>query len=218
MAISADIRLDIYNGALLRLASRKLATLSEARESRRVLDQYWGAQNKIVSYALERGDWNFALRSRQIEAETSVEAEWGWQHAFAKPTDVRRLSALSGDERMKSPLTADGYSDERGYWLSDTDPLYVRYVSDDTLYGFNSGVWTEGFIDYLEARLAWLSCNRITNDKGLKQMLEGEMKTALSNAKSVDAMGEGIKFLPTGSWARSRSAGSRTKDRSTSLP
>ena len=100
MAISADIKLDIYNGALLRLASRKLASLTEGRESRRVLDQYWGAQNKIVSYALERGDWNFALRARKLEADTAVEPQWGWTYAYEKPTDFRRLSALSGDERL----------------------------------------------------------------------------------------------------------------------
>jgi len=219
MAISADIKLDIYNGALLRLAARKLASVSENRESRRVLDQYWGAQAKLVSYALERGDWNFALRSRELEPETAVEPQFGWTYAYEKPLDFRRLSSLSGDERFQSPLTYNGYADEGGYWLSDASPLYVRYVSDDTDFGFNSGVWTEGFIDYLEVRLAWLSCNRITNDTNLKMQLDGDMKKALQNAKSVDAMDEGVKFLPRGQWARSRSSRmGYNKDRSNSLP
>lgn len=219
MAISGDIKLDIYNGALLRLSSRKLSSLSEAREPRRVLDHFWGSQNKLVSYALERGDWNFALRARQLEADTAIEPEFGWEYAYAKPSDFRRLSSLSADERFNDALTAQGYADEAGYWLTDVEPLNVRYVSDDADYGFNSGVWTEGFRDYLEVRLAWLSCQRITNDDGLKGALGHDMKKALAAAKSVDAMEEGTKFLPAGSWSNARSGRwGRTREKSRSLP
>jgi len=219
MAISGDIKLGIYNGALARLGSRQLANLSEGRESRRVLDQFWGGQNQLVSYALERGDWNFALRARLLEADTAVEPVWGWAYAYAKPDDFRRLSALSADERLQNSLTAEGYADEGGYWVTDVTPLYVRYVSDDADYGFNSGKWTQGFIDFMEVRLAHLSCNRLTGDKSLLNQLIAEEKKSLANAKSVDAMDEGVKFLPQGSWSRARSGRSgRNRDRSTSLP
>lgn len=219
MAISADKKLDIYNGALLRIGSRKLKNLSEDREPRRVLDHFWGGSNQLVAYALERGDWNFAIRASQLEAETSVTPEFGWSFAYIKPDDFRRLSSLASDERFQNPLTYESYADEAGYWLSDNDPLYLRYVSDGNDFGFNSGIWTEGFIDFLEVRLARLACNRLSNDKGLLQGLVAEEKKALTNAKSVDALDEGVKFLPHGTWSGARSGRwGRRGDRSTSLP
>jgi hypothetical protein len=218
MAISADAKLARYNGALFRLGLRALANLSEAREPRRVLDGFWGAQNDLVSYALERGDWNFAIRARQLESDTAVEPAWGWGYAYSKPEDFRRLSKIASDDRLQNRLTAREYADEAGYWLCDLTELFVAYVSDDTDYGFNSGIWPKGFTDYLETRLAFLACNRLTNDKQLRREMEAEMNTALKNAKSVDAMAEGVKFLPKGGWASSRSQRmDRSRDRSRSL-
>ena len=60
MPITDDIKLDIYNDALIVLGSRRLLTLSEDRKPRHVLDDVWGTDNKIVIRALERADWNFA--------------------------------------------------------------------------------------------------------------------------------------------------------------
>jgi hypothetical protein len=38
-------------------------------------------------------------------------------------------SGVFQDEFMRTPLT--DYADEAGYWFSDYDTIYVRYVSDD---------------------------------------------------------------------------------------
>ena len=51
MAITNSDRLDVYNGALRRLGSRRLASLTENREPRRVLDDIWN-NGALVNYAL----------------------------------------------------------------------------------------------------------------------------------------------------------------------
>ena len=219
MAISNDLKLEIFNGALIRMGERSLSALTENREPARILEHFWGAQNKIVSYCLERGDWNFANRAVELEAELGIEPAWGWTKAYAKPDDFLRLSTLSADERFGDAMTAQQFSDEAGYWWTDVDPLYVRYVSNDADYGFDSGKWTEGFKDFIETRLAFLAMYRITNDKALRDRIENDWKEAMRQAKSLDSMNEGVKFPPQGSWANARQGRySRNRDRSRSIP
>lgn len=206
MAITGTDQLDIYNRALTRLGSRVLASLTENREPRRVMDTHWG-NGAIVTYALERGDWNFALRSVQGAYNPSITPEFGYTYVFDKPDDFVRLSALSASENLKPPLTDGQYSDEGGYWLAYDDILYVRYVSNNASFGFNSSRWTETFREYLAARLAWLGSARLNNNNTTRQLAERDMKEALKTAKSADAMQDGVKFLPRGGWASSRSRG-----------
>lgn len=203
MAISNTDQLGVYNGALRRLGSRKIASLTENREPRRVLDDIW-ANGGAVKYALERGEWNFALRAVQGAYDAGITTEFGFQHAFAKPDDFRRLAALSANEYFRPPLTNEEYVDEAGYWLADHEVIYIRYVSSGGAYGFDSSRWTEAFTEYLSAYLAHEACERITNSDQKKQLLEREMMKCLSTAKAVDGMQEGVKFLPSGSWSRSR--------------
>ena len=137
MAISNTDRLDVYNGALRRLGSRRLASLTENREPRRVLDDIWN-NGALVNYALERGEWNFALRSVQGAYNAGITPGFGFRCAFDKPDDFRRLAGLSADEYFRRPLTAEEYTDEGGYWLSDNDTIFIRYVSSHDNYGYDS--------------------------------------------------------------------------------
>lgn len=212
MAISNDAKLAIYNKALSEhLGERTLSSLSEAREPRRVLDVHWGSANELVAYALERGDWNFAMRAVSSTYDSGVVPTFGFQRAHTKPSDIRRLNSLSSDEYFNHPLTHGEFVDEAGYWYTDLDTMYVRYISDDTNYGFSSDRWTEGFKEYLSAELAVRSAERITNSRVKKADMMVVAQKVLANAKSVDAMQEGVKFPPHGSWASSR--GGRRRDR-----
>lgn len=212
MAISNTDQLSIYNGALRRLGSRKISSLTENREPRRVLDDIW-ANGDAVKCALERGEWNFALRSVLGAYDPGITTEFGFRYAFAKPDDFCRLAALSASEYFKPPLTNDQYVDEAGYWLTDHETIYIRYVSSGGSYGFDSSRWTEAFTDYLSAYMANEACERITNSAQKKAMLEKEMKDCLGVAKAVDGMQEGVKFFPSGSWSSAR-GGSVRRERS----
>ena len=207
MAITSETKLAIYNGALRRLGSRPLASLAENRGPRRVLDGIWGAADNVVKLALEKGEWNFAIKTVQGVYSESVEPPFGLSRAYDKPDDLRRLVTLCPDEYMRNPLIDGQYSDEAGYWFTDSQELFIRYVSDATDYGLNSGAWTESFKDYLECDLAWKACETLTNSTGKRDRIERDRMNALKGAKSLDAMGEGVKFPPRGSWASSRGRG-----------
>lgn len=204
MAISDDVKLYCYNQALRILKSRKLSSLTESRESRRELDGVWGSADEGVITCLEHADWNFATRSSKLEHDPGMETSFGFTYVFQKPDDVARLTALSGDERFSLSLTSRQYSDEGGYWLSDTTPLYVRYVSSHTDYGRNSGLWTEAFKQYVGGYLADEACARITGSNTLRREARFVMTDKMKHAKSRDAMDEGTKYPPAGNWVRSR--------------
>lgn len=210
MPVQTATKLALYNGALRRLGSRELASLTEAREPRRVLDGVWGAANEIVLRALEAGDWNFAIRAVMGTASASVEPPFGLAYAFEKPSDLRRLLTLCSDEAFSTPLTDREYVDEADYWFSDLDTIYVRYISDDGAYGLNDAGWSEAFKDYLECDLAARACERITNSGAKRDLLERDRARALKTAKANDAMAEGVKFPPRGSWALAR-GGARSR-------
>ncbi len=207
MAITSDDKLKIYNGALRRLGSRQLLSLTENRHPRRVLDQAWGSADDAVKAALEKGEWNFAIRSVEIEYSPSIEPSFGHNRAYPKPDDFRRLAALCSDGYFQNSLTDEEYTDEAGYWFCSQDVLFIRYVSDHNDFGLNSAGWTEAFRDYLETAIAWEICETITNSTSKRDRLDRDMRMALTSAKSVDSMNDGVKFLPSGSWSRSRVGG-----------
>lgn len=204
MAISADLKLRVYNDALRILQSRKLSSLTESREPRRVLDDIWGSDDRVVLRALERADWNFATRSVEAGYSTSVTPAFGHTRAFSKPTDLVRLTAISPDPMFGTSLMAHEYADEGGYWLCGFDVLYVKYVSKGDDYGLDGSKWSQAFVDYIAATLAADGADRITNSSGMVQKCLYLQRDALKRAKSRDAMDEGVKLLPSGSWSRSR--------------
>lgn len=203
-------KLSLYNGALRLLGERSLLNLSEARESRRVLDDIW--DGGAIDYCLEEGFWNFAMRTIKLEYSPSVEPPFGYRYAFDKPTDWIRTNALCSDEFFNSPLTQ--YVDEAGFWFCDLDTIYVRYVSDDNAYGYDLSIWPQTFVRFVESYLAEQICERLTQNS---TKLDGLMKLTrkrVIDARSKDAMNEPAKFMPRGTWTKARMGGrSRRYDR-----
>lgn len=200
-------KLSIYNNALLYLDERKLASLAENREPRRALDDAW---DSAVYFCLEQGFWNFAMRVVQMDSSASVDPAFGYDYAFAKPSDVIRLYRLSSEENITEALNE--FNDEAGYWYADIDPMWAKYVSSDTAYGRDLSLWPETFADYVATRLAARTCGRITGSDSRMELLLKLEKRAKKDALSKDAMNEGIITPPAGTWVRAR-LGDRSRGR-----
>jgi hypothetical protein len=200
MAVS---RLSIYNGALRECQERKLASLSEDREPRRVLDDVWNDGDGLLRFVLRQKQWRFARRTVEIASEASIEPSFGHQYAFVQPSDFVRTCKLCSDERLQVPIT--DYDVEAGYWYCDIDPIYVSYVSDDTDYGGNLSGWPPDFVLYVETHLASQIAGRLTGNKTDRNDLLKLAKIRLNEATSADAMEGPTVFPPTGTWVRSRS-------------
>jgi hypothetical protein len=193
-------QLTLYNNALLLIGERSLASLSEAREVRRRLDAVWA--RPAIDDCLQRGQWNFAMRSVEINHSPSVTPSFGYMYAFDRPTDIIRTAELCGDEYFKVPLLA--YQTEGAYYYSDTDPIYVRYVSNDSSYGADLSLWPQNFCRFFEAYLAESIVESVTQDASQWQKIRAILKDSLTQAKSTDSMEGPTEFPPTGSWVRAR--------------
>lgn len=198
-------KLTVYNGALRECGERKLSSLTENREPRRVLDSVW--DNDFIRQCLSEALWNHAMRTVELTYSPSLSPEFGYRYAFDKPTDWLRTASVCSDDRFTAPLLQ--YNDEAGYWFADLETIYVRYVSDDPEYGADLSLWPAKFTEYVETKLAAKSAKRITGSDSEAARIDKLAKDKLKGARSVDAMNEPTKFAPEGSWVSSRGGRSR---------
>lgn len=195
-------KLLVYNSALLLCGERALASLTENREPRRLLDNVY--DGGAVKTCLESGFWNFGTRALKIEYDSSVEPDFGFTRGFVKPSDWCRTAVVSFNEYFRPPLKDDQFADEAGYWFSDIDTLYVKFVSDLADYGGDLGNWTESFARYFEAYLASRIAWKLTRDKETVKEIKKELKKLLKGATAKDAQNSGTSVPPEGSWNRAR--------------
>lgn len=193
-------QLSLYNDALLVCGERFLASLTENREPRRLLDQVWSSEG--VKWCLERGQWNFATRTIQIDYDSSIEPGYGYNRAFDKPTDWVNTRAVCSDEFFRSPLTR--YHDEAGYWYSDLDTLFVRYISDDPAYGMNINHWPTTFTDVVAAHFASKIIKKLSNSEEEEARVQALRDKLLKEAKNSSAQAEPTQFPAPGAWSRAR--------------
>ncbi len=202
-------KLDVFNGALLICGERFLASLTEAREPRRLLDHVWDEEDGVKN-CLEAGQWYFAMRTVQIDYDTGIEPDFGYRRAFAKPDDWVLTSALCTDEFFRSPQTR--YADEAGYWYSDVDTLYVRYVSDDETYGRDLNKWPKKFQEFVEAHFASKIIHKIKQSESERESVIKLREQRLREAKNLSLMAEPTKFPARGSWVSARQRGVSRRD------
>jgi len=201
-------KLAIYNGALRALGERRLTSLTENHTSRRELDD---AYDDVVASCLDAGFWNFAMRTVELEASTDVVPEFGLTYAYEKPSDWVRTYKVSANERFDPPL--EDYNDEGAYIFCDVEPLYLRYVSNDTDAGMNLTLWPRSFTAYVEMALAKAVCLNINSSETRNEGIAKDLRRAKANALSHDAMNQAVEYPPTGTWVQSRGMGMRGRSR-----
>lgn len=209
-------RLQLYNDALQLCGEPKLASLTENRRQRYELDQVWDGSSGIggwIDAVLEMGQWQFAERSIEISADPDVDTSFGYANAFGKPTDWISTLGVCSDERFNTPLVQ--YRDSTDYWFADIDPIYVRYVSNDSAYGGDLARWPQSFCAFAAAYGASKIVLALSSDKNKAGMIlqpkTGILAQALSLAKSRAAMTQPTRMPPESGWnaARSGRAGRR---------
>lgn len=201
-------RLSLYNDALLYCGERSLASLTEEREPRRLLDQVWDGGG--VDFCLEQAQWRFAMRTLRVDPDETIEPEFGYANAFTKPSDWILTSAVCEDEYFRVPLNQ--YVDENGVWYADIDPLYVRIVSNDPDFGMNLGGWPETFTQYVALYFASRISTKLSSSAEKWQEINKLMKLGLTTAKNKASMGDPAMFPAKGAWSRARTRGSRRGD------
>ena len=204
-------QLALYNIALASVGERALDSLVENRESRKQLDVIWNAGLGAINYFLEQGLWNHAMRESSSTAGST--GGFNFYYIHNRPTDFVRLSAISENPNFSMPAVR--YEFQASAILSDSTPIYLRYVSDSSTAGNDLTLWPETFTrwagHWLGTQIAPFSIT--TKDRDLRiRELEKRANRLLVDARSKDAQQEPTRFPPLGTWARARS-GRRGGDR-----
>lgn len=195
-------KLTLYNGALRMLGERKLASLTEDRLPRRLLDDAW--DDGAIDYCLGQAEWTFATRTQLLNASTSIDPDFGFQYAFEKGNDWVETIAIATDEYFDNGLAR--YSDEAQIIYCDHDEIYVKFTSNHSSYGGDYSLWSEPFVDYVEAYLA----SQISPTLKQKDFDERKLAMILREAKNKDSKRKAPKILPLGTFANARLRGGRS--------
>lgn len=193
-------RLQLYNAALRLCGEQKLASLTEDRKPRYLLDDVWSDGG--VKACLEKGFWQFATRSVQVDYDTAVTPAFGYNRAFSKASDWVKTAAVCSDEFFSAPLLQ--YADETGYIYASIDTIYVKYVSDGNSYGSDLSIWPEAFSAFAAAYFANEIVYSITGDENKKLVVEKVLESTLREAKNLNASANPQKFAAPGRWSSSR--------------
>jgi len=209
--VAHPTQLILYNGALRLLGQPKLATITEEKEARRILDDAWNDEAR--DFVLEQGNWNFATRTIRIEIDSALTPEFGFNNAFNKPDDWVRTVTIASDEYFLFSMTDREYNDEGDYWFSDIDQMYVKHVSNDAAYGADYALWPRTYLRLNQAYLAREINPRLKQTTKSKEDAEEVYDKALTLARSNDALNEGVKFAPPGGWGTARGGRGGRRDR-----
>lgn len=202
-------KLALYNAVLSEIGDDTIASLTANSGARRVIDTVY---DDVLAECLRDGQWNFALRTVKLDADTGITPAFGYTYVFAKPDDWVRTVGLSASEDFVPPLTR--YMDEAGNILADVDPIYFRFVSDGESYGGDLTAWPADYRRFVELSIAGRVVERITQNASKGEIIRRDLKEAKRKALSRDAMDDaGPRFRPPGSWTTARRGGWSNRDR-----
>jgi hypothetical protein len=194
------------------MKERRLGSLSDDRESRRTLDEFY---NEIVQFGLEQGMWKFAMRSASLTQAGA--GAYGFTYVFNKPTDLVHLFMASGSADFDPPMVYD-YADEGTVLYANSSPLHIRYSSNDASYGGDLSKWPQGFAQYVATELAAWTAYPITGNEKITAMLDQKAKILLANALAMFSLVNEPGILPFNSGARTQVAGDITNLRPDAQP
>ncbi len=195
-------KLQVWKQALVHLQKATINTLTDDVEAVYVFTSAWPG---VVEEAFNAGDWNFAKVSVALSADPLAAATVGWTYAFAYPDDWVRTVTVGNMPDLRHAFR--DYADEGGLLHSNTNPLYLRYISDTFADDDQVEAWPTMFWRYVALKLAYDTCGRLTSGDTLEDKLEKRMEKALRQAKNVDARNENNKVIAPGSWLRARHSG-----------
>lgn len=192
----------IANRALTKLGASRILSLTDDVEAARVINSMWD----IVREAeLRSKNWNFSITRTSLAALLSAPS-WGYDHAYQLPSDCLKVIQV-GEYFPGVSLTDFRSSNEAEYQiegqniLSNLDaPLKIRYVADIT----DTGLWDSLFVEAFASRLAYESCEAITQSNSKKQSAENDYTKAIREAVRADAIENPPEPLPDDTWMMSR--------------
>lgn len=194
----------VYNDALLIMGLDEISSNTDDSNRKTKLDRAKDAG--IVEQLLELTGWQFALTTKKLQYDPSLEPDWGYSRVFAKPTDLQRLDGLFTDEYMRVPLKA--YHEEGDNYYCDWDEFYLGYMSTDFV--VNPAQWPDFFRALVASRMAHDAAPSLKNEGSDLANAIRVYDDRESRARSNDAMQSPPRTIYPGRWRSRRYTRRRT--------
>lgn len=196
-------RVDICNLALLSLGSgSKITALTDNSVAARALSNCYDLVRKAE---LRANYWAFSLTRAAIPAN-AVTPAWGFKAQYPLPADFVRMVQVNEFYLTPALLdynTADAsaFAIESGQVLCDySAPLKIRYVRDVTDEGTFDALFNVSFAK----RLAFETCEQITNSNTKKQSIRQDYMDAIKLAARTSAIEKPPALIGDDSWMMTR--------------
>lgn len=194
MAVS---QVDIANRALTKLGAGRIISLDDDAQASNTLASMYDI---VRDAELRKNLWHFSKARAQLPA-LSQPPEFGYTHQFQLPADFLRLVEINGRRCQEKPHLDAWYSIEAGRILvSQPGPLrirYVRRVEDPTLFDAL-------FVEAFACKLAFESCETLTQSNTKKQTVAQEYEAALADARRMNAIERAAQATSDDTWLGSR--------------
>lgn len=169
----------ICNQAILEVAGQPITSLLDDSLEARVCNSVYTASRDFV---LEQREWSFSIK-RAVLAKSTAAPAFGYTNRFKLPADCLRVLECwdSVDSDQPNPLQ---WEKEGEYVLSNSDVIYLKYVSQVTDPNQFSAGYSKALVFYLASRLAI----PVQNSKSLQEEKFSIYKDSLYDGAAVDGM------------------------------
>lgn len=174
--------LGVYNSALYLAGQRRLSTITEARESRYILDDIVALA--AVENCLEIAQPTFARETNMLALSATSGADHGLDQVFDLPSDYISLLGVFADDKLDQPVSR--YLLEGRTISCEFSTVYIRFMSSTkaTVYAD----WSPTFARVVSAFLAKELTKRIAPNK--YEGIEEEFNNRVAINKDLDLANE----------------------------
>ena len=170
-------KLGIYNNALQLIGERKLSSISENREPRRLLDSAYNFG--AVNYCIEIVKPSFSRKTIKLTSSTTS-ASHDLDNVFDLPDDWISTVDVYSDSRLDQPISR--YINEDRTIACEYDTIFVRYASSDNAEAFTK--WSPSFAHVVSTYLAREISTRLTPEE--YEILDGKFGSRVEAALNIE--------------------------------
>lgn len=193
----------IANLALQKLGAGRITSLTQDLKEARSINACYEA---IRDKELRAHPWSFA-KTRATLAPAADAPPFDYAYAFPLPTDFLRLLRPNTTDLDWSIERQDGV---RCILTNDGTAINLRYICKIT----DPTEFDPMFVDALACKLAWHTCEEITQSNQKKADILAEYKISISEARLANAIEAGPDDGPIDTWDAARITGGSGVDRS----
>lgn len=189
-------QVEICNGALYKVGSARIASLSEGTKAANILASIWDMKRDAE---LQSNWWTFAIARAELAALVDAPVGEQWAYQYPLPSGFLALVQVGEDLSMYEADDGEMFQVEGARILTnESGPLFVRYVQRVT----NTGAYSALFAEALACRLAVELCEPLTQSLSKKEALITQHRMAIREARRANAIELPPRRNPTTSWER----------------